>query len=98
MKSGKIDILFGTHKILNEKIDFKDLGLLIIDEEQRFGVVHKEQMGFNMAVCGCVLFSPTFDFVVQFFFGKEIEKLFPVRFSTYDLFFVFNRLPNSPDV
>ena len=44
LKSGKIDILFGTHKILNEKIDFKDLGLLIIDEEQRFGVVHKEKI------------------------------------------------------
>ena len=44
LKSGKIDILFGTHKILNEKIDFKDLGLLVIDEEQRFGVLHKEKI------------------------------------------------------
>ena len=41
---GKIDILFGTHKLLNDKVDFKDLGLLIIDEEQRFGVVHKEKV------------------------------------------------------
>lgn len=44
LKEGKIDILFGTHKILNEKIDFKDLGLLVIDEEQRFGVAHKERL------------------------------------------------------
>ncbi|MGN1312455.1 MAG: transcription-repair coupling factor [Bacilli bacterium] len=44
LKSGKIDILFGTHKILNEKVDFKDLGLLVIDEEQRFGVLHKEKI------------------------------------------------------
>ena len=44
LKEGKIDILFGTHKLLNDKVDFKDLGLLIIDEEQRFGVVHKEKI------------------------------------------------------
>lgn len=44
LKSGKIDILFGTHKLLNDKVDFKDLGLLVIDEEQRFGVVHKEKI------------------------------------------------------
>lgn len=44
LKDGKIDILFGTHKILNNAIGFKDLGLLVIDEEQRFGVVHKEKI------------------------------------------------------
>lgn len=44
LKSGKIDILFGTHKLLNDKVDFRDLGLLVIDEEQRFGVVHKEKI------------------------------------------------------
>lgn len=44
LKEGKIDILFGTHKILNDAIEFKDLGLLVIDEEQRFGVVHKEKI------------------------------------------------------
>lgn len=44
IKNGKVDILFGTHKILNDKIEFKDLGLLVIDEEQRFGVVHKEKI------------------------------------------------------
>lgn len=42
VKSGRIDVLIGTHMILGEAVKFKDLGLLIIDEEQRFGVEHKE--------------------------------------------------------
>jgi transcription-repair coupling factor (superfamily II helicase) len=41
---GEIDIVIGTHKILSESVIFKDLGLLIIDEEQRFGVRHKEKL------------------------------------------------------
>lgn len=41
---GKIDILIGTHKILNENLRFKDLGLLVLDEEQRFGVKDKEKI------------------------------------------------------
>jgi transcription-repair coupling factor (superfamily II helicase) len=41
---GTVDIVVGTHKLLSEKTHFKDLGLLIIDEEHRFGVRHKEQM------------------------------------------------------
>ncbi len=44
LKEGKIDILIGTHKILGKDIDFKDLGLLIIDEEQKFGVKTKEKL------------------------------------------------------
>lgn len=44
LKSGKIDLLIGTHRILSGDIEFKDLGLLIIDEEQRFGVKHKEKI------------------------------------------------------
>ena len=44
LKSGKIDILIGTHKILGEAFEFKDLGLLIIDEEQKFGVSAKEKL------------------------------------------------------
>ncbi|MBP3619305.1 MAG: transcription-repair coupling factor [Clostridia bacterium] len=44
LADGKIDILIGTHKILNEKIKFKDLGLLVLDEEQRFGVKDKEKI------------------------------------------------------
>lgn len=44
LKSGKIDILIGTHKILGAGFEFKDLGLLIIDEEQKFGVSAKEKL------------------------------------------------------
>lgn len=40
--AGKVDVLVGTHRMLNKDLDFKDLGLLIVDEEQRFGVKHKE--------------------------------------------------------
>ncbi|MGN6250539.1 MAG: transcription-repair coupling factor [Marmoricola sp.] len=41
---GSVDIVIGTHRLLNPDIGFKDLGLIIVDEEQRFGVEHKEQM------------------------------------------------------
>lgn len=44
IKSGKCDIVIGTHMLLNKKTDFKDLGVLIIDEEQRFGVKQKEKI------------------------------------------------------
>ena len=44
LKSGSIDIVFGTHKLLNKEIDFNNLGLLVVDEEQRFGVTHKERI------------------------------------------------------
>lgn len=44
LEAGKIDILIGTHKILGKRIKFKDLGLLIIDEEQKFGVAAKEKL------------------------------------------------------
>lgn len=44
LKKGKIDIIIGTHKLLGKGFDFKDLGLLIIDEEQKFGVTAKEKL------------------------------------------------------
>ena len=44
LKAGKIDILIGTHKMLSKQIEFRDLGLLIIDEEQKFGVAAKEKL------------------------------------------------------
>ncbi|MDD2409413.1 MAG: transcription-repair coupling factor [Bacilli bacterium] len=44
LKNGKIDIIFGTHRLLNKNIIYYDLGLLIIDEEQRFGVMQKEKI------------------------------------------------------
>ncbi len=43
-KRGEVDILIGTHKLFSKKLEFRDLGLLIIDEEQRFGVVQKEKL------------------------------------------------------
>ena len=44
LKKGQVDILVGTHRILSQDVCFKDLGLLVIDEEQRFGVQHKEKI------------------------------------------------------
>lgn len=44
LESGKVDIVIGTHKLLNDKVKYKKLGLLVIDEEQRFGVTHKEKI------------------------------------------------------
>ncbi len=44
LSKGQIDLLIGTHRILSDDIKFKDLGLLVIDEEQRFGVKHKEKI------------------------------------------------------
>lgn len=44
VKQGQIDLLIGTHKLFNKGMKFKDLGLLVVDEEQRFGVTHKEKL------------------------------------------------------
>ena len=44
VKNGQVDLLVGTHRILQKDIHFKDLGLLVVDEEQRFGVAHKERI------------------------------------------------------
>ena len=44
VESGAVDVVVGTHRLLSEDIKFKDLGLLVVDEEQRFGVGHKEKM------------------------------------------------------
>ena len=44
LKCGKVDILIGTHKLLSDSVIYKDLGLVIVDEEQRFGVGHKEKL------------------------------------------------------
>lgn len=44
LKSGRIDLVIGTHRLLSDDIEFHDLGLLVIDEEQRFGVAHKEKI------------------------------------------------------
>src|SRR3972149_2223107 len=44
LENGTIDIIIGTHKLLGDKVKFKDLGLVVIDEEHRFGVAHKEKL------------------------------------------------------
>ncbi len=44
LKSGEVDVVVGTHRLLSDDIEFKNLGLLVIDEEQRFGVQHKEKI------------------------------------------------------
>jgi transcription-repair coupling factor (superfamily II helicase) len=44
VEAGKVDILIGTHRILSKDVKFQDLGLLVVDEEQRFGVAHKERL------------------------------------------------------
>ncbi|GAA1356356.1 transcription-repair coupling factor [Arthrobacter rhombi] len=53
LKNGSIDVVVGTHRLLSKEVEFKDLGLVIVDEEQRFGVEHKEalkQMRTNVDV------------------------------------------------
>lgn len=57
--SGKIDIAIGTHRIINKDVVFKDLGLLIIDEEQRFGVKAKETLKTRKASIDCLTLSAT---------------------------------------
>ena len=44
LKSGAVDVVIGTHRLLSKDIEFRDLGLLVVDEEQRFGVEHKEEL------------------------------------------------------
>ena len=58
-KEGKVDILIGTHKLLGGDVAFKDLGLLVVDEEQRFGVKHKEQIKKLRALVDVLTLSAT---------------------------------------
>lgn len=44
LKKGQVDIIIGTHRLLSKDVEYKDLGLLVVDEEQRFGVTHKEKI------------------------------------------------------
>src|ERR1700727_935738 len=44
MEAGRVDIVIGTHRLLSRDVKFQDLGLLVVDEEQRFGVAHKERI------------------------------------------------------
>ena len=58
-KSGEINLIIGTHKALGNKLEFKDLGLLIIDEEQRFGVEQKEKIKEKYKNIDCLTLSAT---------------------------------------
>ncbi len=59
MKSGEADIVIGTHRLLSRDVNFKDLGLVIIDEEQRFGVRHKEKLKQMRALVDVLTMSAT---------------------------------------
>ncbi len=59
LKNGYVDIVIGTHRILSDDIKFKDLGLLIIDEEQRFGVEHKEKIKLMKSMVDVLTLSAT---------------------------------------
>jgi len=59
LKEGKIDILIATHRALSNDVNFKNLGLLIIDEEQRFGVEHKEKIRFLRDEVDTLILSAT---------------------------------------
>lgn len=59
LKDGKIDIVFGTHRILQKDIIFNDLGLLVVDEEQRFGVKDKERIKHMKSSVDCLSLSAT---------------------------------------
>ncbi|QQE81096.1 transcription-repair coupling factor [Alicyclobacillus sp. SO9] len=59
VKEGSIDIVIGTHRLLNKSIKFHDLGLLIVDEEQRFGVTHKERLKQLRTNVDCLTLTAT---------------------------------------
>ena len=59
LKSGKIDIIIGTHSLLAEDISYYNIGLLVVDEEQRFGVVHKESIKQMKANIDCLTLTAT---------------------------------------
>ena len=59
VKKGEIDIIIGTHRLLQKDVTFKDLGLLIVDEEQRFGVSHKERLKQFRAVVDIMTLTAT---------------------------------------
>lgn len=59
VKKGTVDIIIGTHRLLQKDVVFKDLGLLIVDEEQRFGVTHKERLKQYRAVVDIMTLTAT---------------------------------------
>ncbi|MCR6720495.1 MAG: transcription-repair coupling factor [Chitinophagaceae bacterium] len=59
LEEGKIDILVGTHGLLGKDVKFKDLGLLVVDEEQKFGVAHKEKIKTLRTTVDCLTLTAT---------------------------------------
>jgi len=59
LEEGKIDIIIGTHGLLGKEVKFKDLGLLVIDEEQKFGVGHKEKIKTLRTTVDCLTLTAT---------------------------------------
>lgn len=59
LKRGEIDLLIGTHRLLSDDVKFKDLGLLVLDEEQRFGVEHKEKIKHIKSDVDCLTMTAT---------------------------------------
>jgi transcription-repair coupling factor (superfamily II helicase) len=59
LEEGKIDIIIGTHGLLGKEVKFKDLGLLVIDEEQKFGVGHKEKIKTLRTAVDCLTLTAT---------------------------------------
>src|SRR5438046_10134778 len=59
LHEGKIDIIIGTHALLGKEVKFKDLGLLVVDEEQKFGVGHKEKIKTLRTTVDCLTLTAT---------------------------------------
>lgn len=59
MQDGSVDVVIGTHRLLQKSVQFKDLGLLIVDEEQRFGVTHKERLKQLRTNVDCLTLTAT---------------------------------------
>nr|MDE6655774.1 transcription-repair coupling factor [Anaeroplasmataceae bacterium] len=59
LKKGGVDVIIGTHRLLSNEVVYKDLGLLIVDEEQRFGVTHKEKIKALKVNVDCITLSAT---------------------------------------
>lgn len=59
LKAGRVDIIVGTHRLLQKDVEFRDLGLMIVDEEQRFGVTHKERLKQLAVGVDCLTLTAT---------------------------------------